>query len=452
MDVRVIYDPILRTSTEPVTVFDAALKKEADEMLKTMKSHIGIGLAANQVGLNKRLIVMGYKRTGPDDELPELPFLQLCNPRVVKFSQEKDVMTEGCLSLPGLELPVERSAGVTVEAQDLTGKQQTIKAKGLFARVLQHEIDHINGVLFTDHVKNYKNLADYRFARILFIGSDDFSLVQLKALHEAGLNVMATITETDKPAGRGRELKEPAIKTYAKEIGVAVFQPEEKEDITSIIHQLKPDLVVLASYGKILPAEALEQAAYGCINVHPSLLPKYRGATPIQSVILNGEEETGVTIMEMTAKVDAGRMISQQKTEILDDETTPQLRKRLAKLGAKMLLEALPVYLSGQAKLTTQDTSEVTMTRRFSKEDGEINWENDAEAIVRQIRALKPWPGTYTFLAGKRLKVIEATLKDGKVLPVTVQIEGKTPTPWPDFVKGYSNQLTRESWSGKITW
>lgn len=452
MQVRVIYDPILRSVAEPVTVFDVALKKEADTMLKTMKSHIGIGLAANQVGLNIRLIVLGYNRTGPDDELPELPFMQLCNPKLVKTSQEKDIMTEGCLSLPGLELPVERPVGATVEAQDLTGKKVTIKAKGLLARVLQHEIDHINGVIFTDHVKNYKNLADYRFARIVFIGSDDFSLIQLKALHEAGLNVIAAITETDKPAGRGQELKEPAIKTYVKEIGIAVFQPAGIDEITSIISQLEPDLVVLASYGKILPGEALEQPAFGCINVHPSLLPKYRGATPIQSVILNGETVTGVTIMEMTAIVDAGRVISQQKTDILDDETTPQLRKRLAKLGAKLLLEAVPAYLSGQAKLTTQDNAEVSMTRRFSKEDGQIDWSKPAKAIIRRVRALQPWPGTFTFLGDKRLKIIEATLKDGKVLPVVVQIEGKTSTLWVDFVKGYSNQLTRESWYGKITW
>ncbi len=452
MDVRVIYDPILRSVAEPVTVFDAALKKEADEMLKTMKSHIGIGLAANQVGLNKRLIVLGYKRTGPDDELPEMPFMQLCNPKALKTSQEKDIMTEGCLSLPGLELPVERSVGVTVEAQDLTGKKATIKAKGLLARVLLHEIDHLNGILFTDHVKNYKNLADYRFARIVFIGSDDFSLVQLKALHEAGLNVIAGITETDKPAGRGQQIKESAIKTAAKEIGIAVFQPEDKDEVTSIIGQLEPDLVVLASYGKILPGEALEQPAYGCINVHPSLLPKYRGATPIQSVILNGETETGVTIMEMTAQVDAGRIISQQKTDILPEETAGQLRKRLAKLGAKMLLEAVPAYLSGQAKLTVQNTAEVSMTKRFSKEDGQINWEKSSVEIVRQVRALQPWPGTFTFLGEKRLKVIEATLKDDKVLPITVQLEGKTPTPWADFVKGYANQLTKEAWKGKITW
>ncbi|MEX0594746.1 MAG: methionyl-tRNA formyltransferase [Patescibacteria group bacterium] len=452
MDVRVIYDPILRQVAQPVTVFDAQLKKEANEMLKTMKSHIGVGLAANQVGLNKRLIVLGYKPTGPDDELPELPFLQLCNPKLIKSSQEKAVMTEGCLSLPGLELPVERSAGVTIEANDLTGKKTVIKAKGLLARVLQHEIDHINGILFTDHVKNYQNLADYRFARMVFIGSDDFSLAHLNALTDAGLNVVAVVTETAKKSGRGQTLREPVVKDNAKQQGIAVFQPESAEEITPIIKQIEADLIVLASYGKILKAETLEAPTYGAINIHPSLLPKFRGATPIQSAILSGDAQTGVTVMTMVEQVDAGQIISQQTLAILEDETTPALRKRLAKLGTKMLLEAIPTYLSGRAKLIEQNSQEKSLTHRFKKDDGAIDWDQPAEQIVRKIRAFTPWPGSFTQFNGKRLKIIEATIKDEKVLPVNVQLEGKTVVSWKDFRSGYKDQLTRESWYGKIAW
>lgn len=361
-------------------------------------------------------------------------------------------MTEGCLSLPGLELPVERSAGVTVEYQDLMGAKKLVKVKGLLARVIQHEVNHLDGILFTDHVKNYKNLADYRFARIVFIGSDGFSLPNLKALWEAGLNVMAVITETDKPAGRGQQIKESVIKTYAKDVGIAVFQPETTGDLTAIVEQLEPDLLVLASYGKILPDKALEWPTYGAINVHPSLLPKYRGATPIQSAILNGETVTGVTIMEMVTKVDAGQIILQQKVDILEDETTPKLRARLAKTGAKMLVEAIPEYLSGQANLRQQNADLATLTKRFKKEDGEIDWSQPAEQIVNQVKALQPWPGTYTYLNGKLLKMKSAKIIDGKVLPEVVHLEGKTETNWADFVKGYRNQLTRESWYGKIAW
>ena len=167
MEVKVIYSPILRRSVDAVTVFVADLKKQAEAMLKTMKSHSGIGLAANQVGINKRLIVMGYENKGQDDEMPSIPFIELCNPQVVKFSKEKETAIEGCLSVPGLELPVERSLGVVVKAEDLNGKSMTVRAKGLFAKVLQHEVDHINGVLFTDKIieytQNKKEIPDYSY-------------------------------------------------------------------------------------------------------------------------------------------------------------------------------------------------------------------------------------------------------------------------------------------------
>lgn len=450
MEVRVIYDPILRQVAEPVTIFDAALKKEADQMLETMRSHAGIGLAANQVGLNKRLIVLGYHRADEHDELPEIPFQQLCNPKVVKFSKEKDVVEEGCLSIPGLELPVERSVGVVVEAQDLTGEKVIVKAKGLHARVLQHEIDHINGILFTDHVKNYKKLSNYTFAKVVFCGSDSFSTEILAALVGAGLNVMAVITETSKTAGRGQVLVDTEVLTYAKENNIAVFQPETIQDLTYVIKQLKPELLILASYGKILPAEALDIPVYGCINVHPSLLPKYRGATPIQSAILNGDPETGVTIMRMAPSVDAGEIISQINVPLTSTDTFTELKQKLAEVGARQLLQTIPIYLSGQAKLLSQDPEAVTKTTKLTKEMGEINWSKSAAEIDRQIRALNPWPGTYTFLEGKRLKIIQARVQDNKLELQTVQLEGKTPANWQDFKRGYANQLTKTTWFSTI--
>lgn len=452
MNVKVIYNPLLRKTADKVTVFDAKLEKTANEMLKTMKGHSGIGLAANQVGVDKRLIVMGYEKKDDKDEMPNIPFIKLCNPKVVKFSKEKDTSTEGCLSIPGLELLVERSVGVVVEAQDLAGNKVTVKARGWFARVLQHEIDHIDGILFTDKVKNYRKLTNYKFSRIVFVGSDDFSVTHLTALVEAGLNVVAVITETDKRAGRGKEIKSSVVKEYAKTNSIAVFQPEDTDNLTGIVKEIKADLIVLASYGKILPQEALDAPTFGAINVHPSLLPKYRGATPIQSAIISGENETGVTIMSMSKTVDAGEIISQEKLKILEDETSPMLRSRLAKLGKKLLIEAIPEYLSGRARLLAQDSSKKTLTKRFKKEDGEINWEEPAEKIVRKIRALQPWPSTYTFLGDKRLKIVSAYYRDGKVLPLTVQIEGKKRISWEEFSANNNERLTRESWYGKITW
>lgn len=450
MNIRVIYDPMLRTTVASVTVFDGALQAEADEMIKLMKKNLGLGLAANQVCLNKQLIVLGYHRTSAEDDIPEIPFQQLCNPKVIKFSTAKDIQNEGCLSLPGLELPVERSVGVVVEAQNLKGEPVTIKAKGLHARVLQHEIDHLNGILFTDRVKNYQKAEDYQWARIVFCGSDDYSAPVLQTLLDANLNVICAITESSKRAGRGNETVDPIIKTIAKEAGIAVFQPEDKDEIAAIVTQLRPDLLILASYGKILPADALEAPIYGCLNVHPSLLPKYRGATPLQSAILNGDTETGVTIMEMVPAVDSGAILLQEKVSLNQAETYAELKEKLAQIGAQLLLKAIPVYLAGQSKPKEQ-TATGTMTRKLTKEMGEINWDESAELIDRQIRALNPWPGTFTWLDGKRLKILEAKLAAEKLELITVQLEGKNSAAWSDFKRGYASALTKASWFSKLS-
>jgi methionyl-tRNA formyltransferase len=440
----------LRQTVKEITVFDDTLKKEAEQMLKLMKDHNGLGLSANQVGLDKRMLVLGYEPIDKDDELPRIPFQAVCNPKIVKFSQEKETVREGCLSFPDLEVPVLRSSGVTVEVQDLTGAKKIIKAKGLYARILQHEIDHLNGVLFTDYLKHGQKV-DLGFMRVVFLGSDEFSQTVYTGLRESGFNVMAVISETAKPSGRGKVLKEPVMANIAKEQQIAVFQPETKEDITHILKQLEPDLLVLASYGKILARETLEIPPYGCLNVHPSLLPKYRGATPLQSTILAGDETTGVTIMKMSPTVDAGEIVAQVEIPIDDDETTSSLKEKTAQIGSKLLVRVLPSFALALAPTEVQDEELVIKTVKLSKSDGEINWSDDVTKIDRQIRALNPWPGTFTWVGGKRLKILEAK-KTGDVLTLkTVQLEGKSPAVWSDFVRGHKEELTNEAWYGKIT-
>src|SRR3989344_661587 len=452
MKLRVIYDEMLRTKVAPVTVFDAQLKKEAEEMLSVMHSYRGIGLAANQVGLNKQLIVYELIPDKTDKEqkdLPTIPRTILANAWIVKFSKEKEVINEGCLSLPGLELPVERSLGVTVEAQNLDGKKVTIKAKGLHARVLQHEIDHTNGILFTDRAKELNVLKHYVGAKIVFFGSDEFSAEVFRGLTTAGLNVMAVICESDKPSGRGGVLKPVPMAEIATAVEVPVFKPESKSEIAEILAQLSPHLVVLASYGKILPENVLEIPTFGCLNVHPSLLPKYRGATPLQSAILAGEKATGVTVMKMNAGVDTGEIVAQTSTEIVPDETFLTLRDRLSAVGSQCLVKNIPTYLAGQAKLQRQGI-DATQTVKFSKDMGEIDWEKSYSEIDRQIRALNPWPGTFTFVGEQRLKILTAEIKDGELALQTVQLEGKNAVTWTDFVRGHAQQLKKESWYGKI--
>jgi len=449
--VNVIYHPSLRTTATPVTVFDESLPKLADEMLEIMHKNIGMGLAANQLGIDKRLLVIEFTPPKDEKELKAIPKTVLCNAKVTKFSREKDTMTEGCLSLPGLELPVERSSGVTVEAQDVTGKPVTIKAKGLFARILQHEIDHLNGILFTDHAKQVEKIKNYFWANSVFFGSDEFSLVVLKQLVEAGWPISAIVTETDKQAGRGLQLKQSETKKWATENGIAVFQPETKAEITEILSQIKPHLALLASYGKIIPDEALNIPTYGFLNVHPSLLPKYRGATPLQSVILNGDEQTGVTIMKMDAGVDTGGIVAQKTLPLHQTETFSELKDALAAEGASLLLRQLPSYLSGQNEPKIQNNAAATGTKKLSKDMGEIDWTQSAEQIDRQVRALNPWPGTYTFLGEKRLKILASQVSDGKLSLLEVQLEGKKPTAWPEFVRGYQKELNNCSWYGKIS-
>lgn len=451
MNLRLVYDPVLRQRARPVEQFDGALKKLAQEMVAVMKAHNGLGLAAPQVGVSSRVIVFGYEPTGPDDELPRIPLTTVVNPQVTKFSQEKETMAEGCLSLPGLELPVTRSAGVTVVGQTLDGKSVSIKAKGLVARILQHEIDHLDGILFTDRAATIGSLRDYQYARVVFFGSDDFSVPIFNALLDARLNVIAAVTETDKPAGRGQVVVSTPIKQIATEHGVAVFQPETKEEIAPLLRQLEPDLVILASYGKILPSEVLAVPVFGSLNVHPSLLPKYRGATPIQTAILAGESETGVTIMLMAAEVDAGGLLTQGALSITSIDTSLTLRKKLADAGADLLLKTIPPFLAGQAKIAAQDEGKVTKTTKLTKEMAEIDWSRSIEEIDRQIRALQPWPGAFTWLEGKRLKILGSEIIEGRLALTVVQLEGKKASAWADFQRGYTGVLKKTDWYGKIS-
>ena len=447
--VRVIYDPILRKEVKPVTVFNNELKELSEEMLLVMHKNIGMGLAANQLGENKNLLVVEYRPVKDDKDSRPIPPMALCNARIIKSSQETNTKIEGCLSLPGLELLVTRPSGVTIEAQDLTGKPVTIKAKGLLARILQHEVDHLDGILFTDHAQGVKNIRNYNWANIVFFGSDEFSAEVLSGLISSGLNVVAVVTETDKRAGRGDNTVAPLVKKLANKLEIPVIQPENKEEITSVLKQLNPDLVVLASYGKILPEEALEIPTYGALNVHPSLLPKYRGATPLQSALLAGEKETGVTIMKMNKGVDTGEIVSQTTTQISSEDTFISLRNRLSSIGSQLLIKSIPSYLSGQANLQLQG-SDSTQTKKLVKEMGEIDWSDSAEQIDRQIRGLNPWPGTFTFIGGKRLKILEAEIIGDKLALKVVQLEGKNPISWSEFVRGYEQQLKNCSWYSKI--
>ena len=301
--------------------------------------------------------------------------------------------------------------------------------------------------------------------RIVFMGTPDFAVPVLSRLVEVGHDIIAVYSQPDRPAGRGRRLVETPMKRFAGERGLEVRQPNSfrSEAECAGLASLSTEVVVVAAYGLFLPSEILQMPLLGCLNIHPSLLPRYRGPSPVVSAILNGDDETGVTIMKLDEGMDSGPLLAQAKVPIAERETGPDLTRRLFDLGASLLAKTLPGWASGSIQASPQDESQATFTTLVKKEDGEIDWTDDAERIERMVRAYEPWPGTFTHWDGKLLKILDATstagsaspgqlvgLRDGgigigtgdDVLAVDkLQIEGRRPSDAQDFVRGYPNFL-----------
>ena len=243
--------------------------------------------------------------------------------------------------------------------------------------------------------------------RILFMGTPDFAQESLKCLYEAKYNIIGVVTNPDKPKGRGMKMVASPVKEYALEKSLKIYQPEKvrkNEEFINEIKNLNPDLIIVVAYGKILPKEILDIPKLGCINVHASILPKYRGAAPIQWAVINGEETTGVTTMYMDIGMDTGDMILTKETKIGQEETTGELWDRLSKIGGELLIETVKQIEQGTAPRTKQG-EEFTLAPMLNKEMAKINWEEKtASQIHNLVRGLNPIMGAYTFLNGKKLK------------------------------------------------
>ncbi len=255
--------------------------------------------------------------------------------------------------------------------------------------------------------------------RIVFMGTPAFATPSLRALVPRaapgdvwadGLAVVGVVTRPDKPVGRGRQVAFSPVKQLALDLGLPVLQPGplRRPEALAQLQSLAPDLLVVAAFGQILPPDVLDLPPYGPLNIHASLLPRWRGASPIAAAIRDGATETGVTIMRMEEGLDTGPIVSQRATPIQPDDTTATLTTRLADLGADLLIETLPRWLSGAITPTPQDDARATMTRPLRKEDGHLDWRQPAAILDRQIRAVTPWPGAYTTWGGKTLKVLQA--------------------------------------------
>ncbi len=256
--------------------------------------------------------------------------------------------------------------------------------------------------------------------RILFMGTPDFALESLKALYEAKYDIIGVVTNVDKPKGRGMKMVASPVKEYAIEKKLQVYQPVKVRNNPEFLEEVKklnPDLICVVAYGKILPQELLDIPKYGCVNVHGSLLPEYRGAAPIQWAVLNGDKKTGVTTMFMNAGMDTGDMILKEEVEIGDDETTGELWDRLKMIGANLLIKTVKEIEDGTATRTKQP-EEGTMAPMLSKEMAKIDWENKtAQEIKNLVRGLNPIMGAYTFLDGKKIKFWKVqTLTENELL------------------------------------
>ncbi len=296
--------------------------------------------------------------------------------------------------------------------------------------------------------------------RTVFLGSPAFAVPILEALADA-TSVQGVVTQPDRPAGRGRSLRPPPVKQAAQRLGLPILQPGDPHvpEVLARLGEWLPDVLVVAAYGKILRPSLLEQPPFGCVNIHASLLPRWRGASPIQAAILSGDPATGVTIMRMDEGMDTGPILSQQALPILPAETGGELSFRLALLGAELLVQTLPSYVAGTLIPRSQDPAQATTTRLLTKADGEIDPGQPAEVLARQVRAFHPWPGTYLTWDGRRVSVHEARVVDappgppgrvsrtplgpllstseGGLLLEVLQPAGSRPMSGPAFLRGY---------------
>lgn len=315
--------------------------------------------------------------------------------------------------------------------------------------------------------------------RVIYMGTPQFAVPALEALlaHAApgalldeGYEIVTVVTRPDKPAGRGREIVYAPVKQYALEHHLPVWQPGsfKKAENSAALAEYHADLYIVAAFGQILPQAVLDQPRYGTLNIHASLLPRYRGADPIAEAILQGDKETGVTIMLLDAGIDTGPMLYKKTMPIEKDDTTGSLTPKLAHLGAQALLEMLPGWITGKITPEPQNNEQATHTRMLRKEDGEIQWEQPAAVIARKVRAYSPWPSAYTHWRGKLLKILRAQEQEiaanaeiavgtvrlreyagHKVLDIVtgaglltvqqLQLEGKKPMQVDEFLRGYGN-------------
>ena len=450
-------NPLLRKIAKVVPVKDvksAKIKKIIRDMKTALdREEDGVAIAAPQIGANLRIFIVSPKvfdivshHSTKDSPRGSKKHIVCINPVILKLSKEKAEVEEGCLSVRYFYGNVARSKQAKIRALDENGKVFEMGGSGLIAQIFQHETDHLDGVLFTDKAKDLVDMPP-AFAeatagkpennlKIAFFGTPELTTVILDSLKGNNLIPELVVTAPDMPVGRGLVITPSPAKIWAMKENISYLQPE-KIDLPSqgygeasdnFIDTLKKenfDLFVVVAYGKILPEKLINLPKYGTINVHYSLLPKYRGATPVESAILNGDTETGVCVQKMQFKLDTGPIISEEKIKIPENITAMALRDILNKKAAEILPNIIEKYVSGKIKPVPQEENLASICKKIKKEDGLIDIHGDAVENDRKFRAYSVWPRTYFFVNGVRVIISSAKFENGAFKIEKVIPEGK---------------------------
>jgi len=404
---------VLRETAKSVSVKNIGTKKIQD-LLERMQEALhaeedGVALAAPQIGESLRIfIVNGEMLVSKQAKKTDLVFI---NPELIKTSKKKKQVEEGCLSLRYLYGQIKRSEKVTIKAYDETGKTVVRGASGLLAQIFQHEIDHLNGILFIDTAENVRDMPPARKPAFVFFGSSQFSRYVLEELELAGFSPFLSIASA-RDALPTEELK-----------------------------KVSADVFVVASFGKILPKELIELPRHKTLNVHPSLLPQLRGPAPIQDTIL-GKGVPGVTIIRMDEKMDHGPILAQAKVLVTPwPDHYHVVEEKLGRAGGKILAKLLSKWVNNEIQEIPQNDSHSTYTKLIKKEDGLLDLNDRAEVNLKKVLAYSTWPGAYIFFKNKRGKEVRVVIKDAKVeddqfFPTRVIPAGKREMDWQDFLRG----------------
>lgn len=493
--------PSLRTPARAVTRFDDALAQRVAEMWSTMYHARGVGLAAPQIGDERQIFVMDCARSGDVDEAAHK--LVCINPELTHLRGQVE-SSEGCLSFPGLQITVPRAAQLTLRAQDLTGAWFEVELNGLEAICAQHECDHLSGRSFldlldlserytalsryieslnhvnestayearglavamlvklerelfassstdpthTDHPPQKTPISDLlcddalpQAPRILFMGTPDFAVPALRALHAwcqaRGGEVVGVVSQPDRPKGRGRKLTRTPVAAVADELGLGCHQwPKLNQESYDTLRALRYDLAIVIAYGKILPKRYLALPPWGCVNLHASLLPAYRGAAPIQWALIDGARETGVSVMRLDEGMDTGPVAHTLSLEIDRAATSADLFGALSELSARALTETLDRWADPTAPpIVFQEQPEegASHARMLNKADGELDWSRPAQELFNRLRGVTPWPGGQAQTAEGTLKIHQAQVWAEDEVQTYISAEQLT---HPEIVKG----------------